>query len=144
MRTIVGSQGEFRGWKVRLRWHTEINDGIVSIGKNSKNEPEELSVTSLIRAPTTVLIHGRVHTLSYSFKDVAPHADNGVWVPPFPRVTEYSVSPTLTKCSSYRLQNEPPVASDHQQRGWKKEKKKKIAFAQEIKGLKSLVKLNTR
>lgn len=49
MWTIVGSRGEFGGWRVRLCWHTGISDGIVSIGKNSKNELEELSVTSLRR-----------------------------------------------------------------------------------------------
>lgn len=77
MRTIVGSRGEFKGWQVRLCWHTGISDGIVSTGKNSKNELEELSVT-LLRALTTVLIHCQAHTLSQTFKDTVSHANNGV------------------------------------------------------------------
>lgn len=47
MWTVAGSRGVFRGWQVRLCWHTGISVGIVSIGKNSKNELEDVSVTSL-------------------------------------------------------------------------------------------------
>ena len=81
MWTIVGSPGEFRGWQVRLCWHTGISDGIVSIGKNSKNELEELSVTSL-RGLWQQLIHRQTHThtllYTHTFKDTVPHASNGV------------------------------------------------------------------